>query len=162
MKKTASLVFCAALIISLTGCETFGSKKKTSVPSTPVTTQYNCTDGTNFSITRNPKTPNSATLHRQGKTYQMTKVPTKTGADRLEHTSGITYIGVSNLSQLVNFKQGKNIASECRSTEQIKIQQELDAKKRKEAAIKAENAKKSTGTTKTIKKTKTSQKKSKK
>lgn len=162
MKKTASLLLGAVLVMSLTGCETFlgGTSGSKTSASEPVTTQYNCTDGTHFTITRNAKTPNKATLNRQGQSYEMTKVATRTGSDKLQHSSGLTYIGVSNMSQLVNFKQGKNISNECRSAEQVAVQQELDAKRKEEAAAKAAEAKKTatapkktTTTKKTVKKT---------
>ncbi len=161
MKKTASLLLGAALVMSLTGCETFlGGSSSSKTASGPVTTQYDCTDGTHFTITRDNKTPNKATLNRQGQAYEMTKVATRTGSDKLQHSSGLTYIGVSNMSSLVNFKQGKNISSECRSEEQTLIQKELDEKRKQEAAAKAAEAKKTattskktTATKKTVRKT---------
>ncbi len=148
MKKTVTLLLGAALVMSLTGCETFrsGSSSSKATTSGPVTTQYNCTDGTHFTITRNAKNPNRAILNRQGQSYEMTKVATRTGSDKLQHSSGLTYIGVSNMSSLVNFKQGKNISSECRSKEQVQIQKELDEKRKQEAAAKAAEAKKTAAT----------------
>lgn len=163
MKKTASLLLGAALVMSLTGCETFlGGSSSSKTASGPVTTQYDCTDGTHFTITRNAKTPNQAILNRQGQTYEMTKVATRTGSDKLQHSSGLTYIGVSNMSSLVNFKQGKNISSECRSEEQVQIQKELDEKRKQEAAAKAEEAKKAAATKKTTTTKKTVRKTTKK
>ncbi len=154
MKKTITLLCGAALVMTLTGCETFlgGSSRSNAAASGPITTQYDCTDGTHFTITRDAKTPDRAILTRKGQSYEMKKVATRTGSDKLQHTSGITYIGVSNMSSLVNFKQGKNISSECRSEEQRQVQAELDQKRREEAAQKAADSKKTTTTTKTRKK----------
>ncbi len=157
MKKTASFLLCTALIMSLTGCETFlGSDSRSKATSGSVTTRYDCTDGTYFTITRDAKTPNQATLRRQGQTYEMTKVPTRTGSDKLQHSSGITYIGVSNMSSLVNFKKGKNISSECRSEEQLEIQKKLDEKRKTEALNKKNAETKTAGknlSSKKVKKT---------
>ena len=142
MKKFAPLMLGAALVLSLTGCETFlgGTKSSTTskaAASSPQTTHYDCTNGANFSITRNSKTPNAAVLTLNGQQYKMTKVPKASGIDRLEHSSGLTYIGASNMSSLINFKTRKNVGAECRSAEQNAIQKDLDAKAKEEKAAKA-------------------------
>lgn len=160
MKKTITLLCGTALVMTLTGCETFlgGSSHSKASASGPVTTQYDCTDGTHFTITRDAKTPDRATLTRNGESYEMKKIATRTGSDKLQHTSGITYIGVSNMSSLVNFKKGKNISSECRSEEQRQIQAELDQKRREEAALKAAEPKKTTTAKKKVTTKKTTHK----
>ena len=132
MKKLAPLMIGAALVLSLTGCETFlgGSSSSKAATCGPQTTQYDCTDVTSFTVTRDSKTPDQAVLVRDGQKYEMIKVSKTNGIDKLQHTSGLTYVGASNQSSLVNFKQGKNIAAECRSPEQKVVQKELDEKAR--------------------------------
>lgn len=160
MKKFAPLMLGAALVLSLTGCETFlgGTSSSTSakknVASGPQTTHYDCTNGASFSVTRDSKTPNKAILTLNAKQYEMKKVPKASGIDRLEHSSGLTYIGATNMSSLINFKQGKNYGAECRSAEQNAIQKELDAKAKEEKAAKAAKAAQTKQTT-PVKKTTT-------
>lgn len=153
MKKLAPLMIGAALVLSLTGCETFLGGSSKAATSGPQTTQYDCTDGTSFTVTRDSKTPDQAVLVRDGQKYEMTKVSKTNGIDKLQHTSGLTYVGASNQSSLVNFKQGKNIAAECRSPEQKVVQKELDEKAKAEKAAKAAEAKQTSTTT--VKKTTT-------
>ena len=89
-------------------------------------TKYLCTDGSSFELIPNG---NQAKLILQGNTYQMTRVNTRTGSTRYDNSSGLSFIGVSNMSTLVNFKSQQSIAGECRNESQRHIQAEIDRKK---------------------------------
>ena len=87
---------------------------------TPVTETFSCNDGNRFTLTHTPGTLFPATLSWQGQAYEMTPIKTKTGAERLEHPSGITYIGAANTSMLIDRIKGKLIVQDCKSPTQEK------------------------------------------
>ncbi|MBS7328418.1 MAG: hypothetical protein KIG68_06685 [Oxalobacter sp.] len=91
----------------------------------PITEQFKCDDGNRFTLTHTPGTSAPATLTWQGKTYEMVGIKTKTGAERYEHPSGMTYIGAANSSMLIDRKQGKLIVQDCRNPSQEKTQKNL-------------------------------------
>ena len=95
----------------------------------PITEQFKCDDGNRFALTHTPGRPGPATLTWQDKTYEMVGIKTKTGADRFEHPSGMTYIGAANSSMLIDRKQGKLIVQDCRNPSQEKTQKKLAEQK---------------------------------
>ncbi|MBO4790074.1 MAG: hypothetical protein J5492_03585 [Oxalobacter sp.] len=109
MNWKISLIVTA--LLALTAC---------SKTPTPVTETFSCNDGNRFTLTHTPRTLSPATLSWQGQTYEMTPVKTKTGAERFEHPSGITYIGAANTSMLIDRIKGKLIVQDCRNPTQEK------------------------------------------
>ena len=90
---------------------------------------YHCEMGKTFTLYRYPHDSSTVILDWAGTRQQMHRVQTRTGAERYETNAKLTYIGVSNLTQLIDFKQSKPILSECRNEEQNRVQHELDMKK---------------------------------
>lgn len=58
--------------------------------------------------------------------YRVSPQETTTGAIRLEDKSaGIVWLQLANKSMLMDQKQGRRLADECKSTEQVRIAQEM-------------------------------------
>ncbi|MBR7069665.1 MAG: hypothetical protein IKI30_04370 [Oxalobacter sp.] len=159
MKKLATLLVAAGFILPLTYHVAEAAPSKTSIKKRApvrkttnrpartkvqapavlsvegmVADRYHCEMGKAFTLYRYPDNRNSVILDWAGKRQRMHNVPTKTGAERYETDARLTYIGVSNLTQLIDFKQGKPVLTECRNTEQKRVQAELDQKKAEEKA----------------------------
>ena len=154
MKKLATLLVAAGFILPLTCHVAEAAPSKTSIQKRApvrkttkkpvkaktqapavlsvegmVADRYHCEMGKAFTLYRYPDNRNSVILDWAGKRQRMHNVPTKTGAERYETDAKLTYIGVSNLTQLIDFKQGKPVLTECRNAEQKRVQAELDQKK---------------------------------
>ncbi|MBS7327630.1 MAG: hypothetical protein KIG68_02645 [Oxalobacter sp.] len=165
MKKLATLLVAAGFILPLTynAAEAAPSKaktvakKKSTVRRTSRTSartkaqkpailsvegmvpdRYHCEMGKTFTLYRYPHDNSSVILEWAGTRQQMHRVQTRTGAERFETNAKLTYIGVSNLTQLIDFKQGKPVLNDCRNEEQNRVQHELDMKKAEEKAAKAQ------------------------
>ncbi len=152
-KKLATLLVAAGVILPMVYSTAQAApakskatvKRKTPVRKTtknPVKTQtsaistegmiadhYQCEMGKSFTLYRYHDNRDAVILDWAGKKQQMHKVPAKSGAERFETDAKLTYIGVSNLTQLIDFKQGKPVLTECRNSEQRQVQAELDRKK---------------------------------
>ncbi len=115
-------------------------KQKPVIPSVEgmIADRYHCEMGKTFTLYRDPNDNQSVILEWAGTRQQMHKIATKTGAERFETDAKLTYIGVSNLSHLIDFKRGKPILSECRNDKQNRIQHELDQKKAEKKATKTQ------------------------
>lgn len=156
MKKLATLLVAAGFILPLTynAAEAAPSKtrtvakKKTTVRRTSRTSartkaqkptilsvegmvpdRYHCEMGKTFTLYRYPNNNSSAILDWAGTRQQMHRVETRTGSERFETNSKLTYIGVTNLTQLIDFQRGKPVLTECRNAEQKQVQAELDRQK---------------------------------
>lgn len=114
MKK--KILSTATILMAMTAC--------TDKP-VPITEQFKCNNGNRFTLTHTPGTSAPATLTWQGKIFEMASIKTKTGAERYEHPSGMTYIGAANSSMLIDRKQGKLIVQDCRNPSQEKAQKNL-------------------------------------
>ncbi|MGN0918565.1 MAG: hypothetical protein ACI4NO_05425 [Oxalobacter sp.] len=91
--------------------------------------RYHCEMGKSFTLYRYPDNKNAVILDWAGTKQQMHRVQTRTGSERFETNSKLTYIGVTNLTQLIDFQRGKPVLTECRNAEQKQVQAELDRKK---------------------------------
>jgi len=163
MKKLATLLVAASFILPMTHSvaqaapskvkKTFkkrsysrktnrlSAKKKAQKPALLSTEgmtpdRFHCEMGKTFTLYRYPGDGNSAILDWAGTRRKMHRVPSKIGAERFETDAKLTYIGVSNLTQLIDFKQGKPVLTECRNAEQNLVQNELDQKKAEEKLAK--------------------------
>ncbi len=100
--------------------------------------RYHCEMGKSFTLYRYPHDSSTVILDWAGTRQQMHRVQTRTGAERYETNAKLTFIGVSNLTQLIDFKQGKPVLNECRNDEQNRVQHELDMKKADERMAKTQ------------------------
>lgn len=168
MKKLATLLVAAGIVLPMT-CHTAqaapakaqtAAKKKATVrkstktsirkkqakapvaPSTEgmIADRYHCEMGKSFTLYRYPDNKDAVILDWAGTKQQMHRVQTRTGSERFETNSKLTYIGVSNLTQLIDFQQGKPVLTECRNVEQKQVQAELDRKKAEEKTAKTQTA----------------------
>ncbi len=91
--------------------------------------KYYCEMGKNFTLYRYPDNKDSVILDWAGTKRPMYKKESVTHAERYETTAKLTFIGAANLTQLIDFKAGKPVLTECRNNEQMKIQAEMNKKK---------------------------------
>lgn len=86
------------------------------------TGRINCELGRHVNVTRDEKNPGHFFVSGQGFSYHMSPVGTSTGVVRLEdQRAGATWLQIANKSMLMNQKQGKRMADECMSPEQLQV-----------------------------------------
>ena len=86
------------------------------------TGRINCELGKHVNVTRDEKNPGHFFVSGQGFSYHMLPVGTSTGVVRLEdQRAGATWLQIANKSMLMNQKQGKRMADECMSPEQLQV-----------------------------------------
>lgn len=86
------------------------------------TGRINCELGKHVNVTRDEKNPGHFFVSGQGFSYHMSPVGTSTGVVRLEdQRAGATWLQIANKSMLMNQKQGKRMADECMSPEQLQV-----------------------------------------
>lgn len=86
------------------------------------TGRINCELGRHVNVTRDEKNPGHFFVSGQGFSYHMSPVGTSTGVVRLEDRhAGATWLQIANKSMLMNQKQGKRMADECMSPEQLQV-----------------------------------------
>ncbi len=86
------------------------------------TGRINCELGKHVNVTRDEKNPGHFFVSGQGFSYHMSPVGTSTGVVRLEDRhAGATWLQIANKSMLMNQKQGKRMADECMSPEQLQV-----------------------------------------
>ena len=86
------------------------------------TGRINCELGKHVNVTRDEKSPGHFFVSGQGFSYHMSPVGTSTGVVRLEdQRAGATWLQIANKSMLMNQKQGKRMADECMSPEQLQV-----------------------------------------
>lgn len=86
------------------------------------TGRINCELGRHVNVTRDEKNPGHFFVSGQGFSYHMSPVGTSTGVVRLEDQhAGATWLQIANKSMLMNQKQGKRMADECMSPEQLQV-----------------------------------------
>lgn len=80
--------------------------------------RYDCEMGKSFTLYRNPGDEDHVILDLNGKRLAMHRTLSKIGAERFETDSKVTFIGVANLTQLIDFKQRRPILNECLNEQQ--------------------------------------------
>ena len=86
------------------------------------TGRINCELGKHVNVARDDKNPGHFFVSGQGFNYHMAPVGTSTGVVRLEDPqAGAVWLQIANKSMLMNQKQGKRMADECMSTEQVQV-----------------------------------------
>lgn len=85
-----------------------------------------CELGQRVAITADPAAPGHFRLELGKARYRVAPQPTTTGAIRLEDKSaGIVWLQLSNKSMLLDQKQGRRLADECRSAAQERVAQAM-------------------------------------
>jgi len=85
-----------------------------------------CELGKHVNIERVADKPGYFKVSGNGFNFQMSPVPTTTGAVRLEDTrAGAVWLQIANKSMLMNQKIGQRLADECMSTAQLQVAEAL-------------------------------------
>jgi membrane-bound inhibitor of C-type lysozyme len=86
-----------------------------------VTTEYHCELGNKVTIYTNDKDADHIALRWKNRLHRMTRVLTSTGAQRFENSVfGIIWIGIPAKAILLDSKQNRQLANECKNAEQSK------------------------------------------
>lgn len=81
-----------------------------------------CELGQYVTVKSDEKNPGHFLVSGNGFNFHMSPVGTSTGVVRLEDTkAGAVWLQIANKSMLMNQKQGKRLADECMSTEQLQV-----------------------------------------
>jgi uncharacterized protein YaaQ len=84
-----------------------------------VSTDYNCELGNKITIYTNDKDEAHIALRWKKRLHRMTRVGTTTGALRFENTTfGLVWIGIPSKGILLDSKQNRQLANECKSAAQ--------------------------------------------
>ena len=83
--------------------------------------EYSCELNNKVAIYRNPMDDSHVVLRWQNRLRLMDKVGTTTGAKRYENTkTGLVWIGIPSKGILLDSKQGRQLANECKDAEQAR------------------------------------------
>lgn len=81
-----------------------------------------CELGQHVSVSKDDKNPGHFLVTGSGFSFHMSPVGTSTGVVRLEDAkAGAVWLQIANKSMLMNQKQGKRLADECMSSEQLQV-----------------------------------------
>ena len=81
-----------------------------------------CELGQHVNVVKDDKNAGHFVVSGNGFNFHMSPVGTSTGVVRLEDTkAGAVWLQIANKSMLMNQKQGKRLADECMSTEQLQV-----------------------------------------
>ncbi|MGN1056672.1 MAG: hypothetical protein ACI4QS_08185 [Comamonas sp.] len=81
-----------------------------------------CELGQHVNVAKDDKNPGHFLVSGSGFNFHMAPVGTSTGVVRLEdQNAGAVWLQIANKSMLMNQKQGKRLADECMSPEQLQV-----------------------------------------
>lgn len=81
-----------------------------------------CELGQHVNVAKDDKNPGHFLVSGSGFNFHMAPVGTRTGVVRLEdQNAGAVWLQIANKSMLMNQKQGKRLADECMSPEQLQV-----------------------------------------
>jgi len=84
-------------------------------------TEFDCELGNKITIYENVNDDAHIALRWKKRLHRLTRVGTSTGANRFEnHVYGLVWIGIPAKGMLLDSKQGRQLANECRNAEQMK------------------------------------------
>lgn len=84
-------------------------------------TDFDCELGNKITIYENANDDAHIALRWKKRLHRLTRVGTSTGANRFEnHVYGLVWIGIPAKGMLLDSKQGRQLANECRNAEQMK------------------------------------------
>lgn len=85
------------------------------------TTEYNCELGNKITIYHNESDDKYIALRWKKRLHRLSRVGTTTGAHRFENTKfGLIWIGIPAKGMLLDSKQNRQLANECKTAEQMK------------------------------------------
>ena len=85
------------------------------------TTEFNCELGNKITIYSNEKDDSHIALRWQKRLHRLSRVGTTTGAHRFENRLyGLIWIGIPAKGMLLDSKQNRQLANECKDAEQAK------------------------------------------
>jgi len=83
-------------------------------------TAFNCELGNKLTIYSDTADDQQIALQWNKRTHRMQRVSTTTGAQRFENTkNGLVWIGIPAKGMLLDSKQGRQLANECKNPEQL-------------------------------------------
>jgi hypothetical protein len=93
-----------------------------------VSTDFNCELGNKLTIYRNDGDDKHIGLRWKQRLHRLTRVDTSTGASRFENRKfGLVWIGIPAKGMLLDSKQGRQLANECKDP--LQVQQEQNTPK---------------------------------
>ena len=85
-----------------------------------VTTDYSCELGNKLTIFTNDKDDSHIALRWKKRIHRLERVGTTTGAQRFENpTFGLIWIGIPSKGMLLDARQNRQLANECKNAEQV-------------------------------------------
>ena len=89
--------------------------------------EFKCELGNQVTIYTNPSDDTHIALRWKKRVHRLDRVGTSTGANRFENRHyGLVWIGIPAKSMLLDSKQGRQLANECKNTQQV--QADISAK----------------------------------
>jgi hypothetical protein len=86
-----------------------------------VKTEYNCELGNKVTIFQNENDDSHIAIRWKQRLHRLTRVGTTTGAQRFENAAfGLIWIGIPAKAMLLDSKQNRQLANECKNPEQAK------------------------------------------
>jgi hypothetical protein len=86
------------------------------------TGRIGCELGQHVTVNKDEKNPGHFIVSGNGFNFHMSPIGTSTGVVRLEDSqAGAVWLQIANKSMLMNQKQGKRLADECMSPEQLQV-----------------------------------------
>ena len=83
--------------------------------------QFNCELGATVTTYANDKDTDSLAIRWKKRLHRLSRVGTTTGAHRFENKNfGLIWIGIPAKGMLLDSKQNRQLANECRNAEQLK------------------------------------------
>jgi hypothetical protein len=81
--------------------------------------EYSCADNHKLTIYRNDEDKQHAAIRWNNHLLRMDRVPTESGAERLENTRrGLVFIGIPAKAMLLDSKKGRQLANDCKLPDQ--------------------------------------------
>lgn len=81
--------------------------------------QFNCELGDKITVYKNPADDSFVNVQWRNQTYRMERATTTTGAHRYESKkAGLVYISIPAKSMLFDSAKGRQLANECRNSDQ--------------------------------------------
>lgn len=82
---------------------------------------YSCELGNQLTVYQKPSDDKQIAVRWRDRLYRLLHVNTSTGADRYENAkSGLTWVGIPSKGILLNSKNGKQLANECKDVAPLK------------------------------------------
>jgi hypothetical protein len=89
-----------------------------------VSTEFSCELGNKLTIYRNDGDDKHIALRWKQRLHRLTRVDTSTGANRFENRKfGLVWIGIPAKGMLLDSKQGRQLANECKDPQQVQQDQ---------------------------------------